>query len=597
MGDERRTRARQLLGYAVLALVLYRLVYHLTYLAEVPFALSTFSDGALYERAAFDIHDNPPLGTEVFYLQGAYAYLLALGLAIRPWISLGLILQIVLGLSALAVFWRATRNLWGDLAGTVSTLCLLAYPALAFYENKYLSAELGVVCNVYTFGAAVWMARTIDGDPGRLDWRRWLPALWLGACAGAAVLARTNLILALPFCAWACIRVAPKGRGLRVAAFCCGVALAVAPMAARNLVITGSPDLGPAHGGGTSFYIGNNPHSKGTWNAAGGLLTGNVTSERDELAAALDVEVPEQDHPEDGAVRSQARRQRALARAIGDEMYARAFRFLREQPGDAAVLLTRKVYRSAGNAEMAQDYDWAGERELLPWSPWFGVPFGVLLALFAFGVGRGFKPAEPLGGGGLETHGRAAVRWVLLGQAGAVVAALLVYFTSAQHRLPLAVIFAVWSGPALVEITHAIRSRAFSLTRRSVIGAVLVLQAFAPRPGNRREPHAVHYYNLGIVQKDIGDPLAALSSFDRAVEMQPEQAFFRLRRAQLLRFLSELDRAQNDLEHIVESNSAPPAIEEAARLELELLAIDRQMIAEGKLVPRAQREAERRAPQ
>lgn len=592
MGDEPTNRGHRLVSYAVLALVVYRLVYHLTYLAEVPFALSTFSDGAMYEAAAFDIHENPPLGTQTFYLQGAYAYLLALGLAIRPWISLGLIVQIVLGLSALAVFARACKTLWGPRAGMLSTLCLLAYPALAFYENKYLSAELGVVCNIYAFGAAVWMARSIGGDAGRLQWRRWAPAAWLGACVGASILARSNLILAVPFCAWACVRLSQRDRWVRLAAFALGGALAVAPMAARNLAVTGSPDLGPAHGGGTSFYIGNNPDSKGTWNTIGGLLTGSVESERRELALELGVDVPAADsHPDDGSVRAKARRERAIARAIGDEMYSRGLAFLRDNPGDAALLMGRKIFRSAGNAEMAQDYDWAGERELLPWSPWIGVPFGVLLALLALGWRATVK--APKGGEGLEPDPRGAVAWVLAGQAVAVVAALLLFFTSAQHRLPLAVVAAVWAGPGVLEVARMVRTRRIESVASLVISITLLAQASVPRPGNRRDPHAVHYYNLGIVQKDTGDPAGALASFDRAIELAPDQAFFRLRRAQLLRFLSKLDRAETDLEHIVQSGSAPPAIERAAQLELELLALDREMIGAGTLVPRSEREAKR----
>src|SRR5690606_9920268 len=139
----------------VAALVAYRIGYHASYLGEVPFAHATFSDGAVYEQSARDILEHPPLGREPFYLQGAYAYLLALGMAIRPWPSLGLVVQLLLAFATLALFHRSAVRLWGRTAGTWSSIALLAHPGLAFYENKYLSAELGVACNVLVLACFV----------------------------------------------------------------------------------------------------------------------------------------------------------------------------------------------------------------------------------------------------------------------------------------------------------------------------------------------------------------------------------------------------------------------------------------------------------
>ena len=54
-----------------------------------------------------------------------------------------------------------------------------------------------------------------------------------------------------------------------------GTCLALAPMAGRNLAVTGHADLGPVHGGGTAFFIGNHDGATGLWHA-GGLLSANV---------------------------------------------------------------------------------------------------------------------------------------------------------------------------------------------------------------------------------------------------------------------------------------------------------------------------------
>ena len=79
----------------LLALALLRVLYHFTYLAEVPFALATFSDGRQYELAALDILDHPPLGTHPFYLQGLYAYQMALPMMLGARIAFALLLQLV----------------------------------------------------------------------------------------------------------------------------------------------------------------------------------------------------------------------------------------------------------------------------------------------------------------------------------------------------------------------------------------------------------------------------------------------------------------------------------------------------------------------
>jgi hypothetical protein len=135
-----RERLPAWLSFVLLALVLLRVGYHCAYLVDVPFSLATFSDGRLYEESARDLLDHPPWGTEPFYLQGLYAYQLALPMVIRPWIALGLLLQLVLAGLALFGLLRGTASLLGRRDAALGLALLLAYPGLSFYENKYLTA-------------------------------------------------------------------------------------------------------------------------------------------------------------------------------------------------------------------------------------------------------------------------------------------------------------------------------------------------------------------------------------------------------------------------------------------------------------------------
>src|SRR5689334_15531358 len=87
--DDRRTL--RLLALLIGFLIAKRVVYHLAYLALDPFALVTLSDGQIYEEAARDILLHPPLGTQPFYLQGLYAYVLALPMLLVDRVVLGLL--------------------------------------------------------------------------------------------------------------------------------------------------------------------------------------------------------------------------------------------------------------------------------------------------------------------------------------------------------------------------------------------------------------------------------------------------------------------------------------------------------------------------
>jgi len=573
------TSGDRALAWALLILVALRLAYHATYLGEVPFALGTFSDGAVYEASARDIVEHPPLGTEPFYLQGAYAYLLALGMTIRSWATLGLLVQLLLAGVALVVAHRGFVRLWGPRTGRVTTILLLACPALAFYENKFVSASLGVACNVFVFAAFVGLL----GQLGQREsgWRAWLAKVaragLFGIASGLAILARPNLLLALPFSMLALLALEPgrlvarlRAASPSLAAFVIGVGLALAPMAIRNQIVTGYPDIQPIHGGGTSFYIGNNPEATGLWNDAG-LLSGRLGTERVELLEQLGVDATLDE--------------RAQARAIGDELYRRAFAWIGANPGAWLRLELRKLWLTTGNQQLTQDYDWLGERELIPWANRVALPFSVLLALALIGaavVGRREGEAPSIASG-LTPRWRPALAWWLVGQFTALLVANLLFFTSAQHRLPLVLPLVILAGPGAIAIVEQVQTRGRSKPARLALGwwiaALLVIgQGMWPRLA-RTSPNSVHYYNLAVVQDEIGEPLAALESLDRAIELRPNYPIFHGERAHLRFRVGDLDGAERDLEIVFASPDTPRWVRDRAEL-------DRSGVAHERLLPR-----------
>ncbi|MCA9653164.1 MAG: glycosyltransferase family 39 protein [Myxococcales bacterium] len=521
----------------LVALVILRVGYHSAYLTELPFALATFSDGRLYEQAALDILARPPWGSEPFYLQGLYAYQLALPMTIRPWIAFGLLLQLVLAGLALWGLWRVMVARLGRREAGLGLAVLLAYPGLAFYENKVLTASLAVGTMVLVLVALARLQRR----PGPRA------LLLLGAASGLMILARGNMLLAVPGVAVAAVlAVAPLGRPRRwaLAWLVGGLLLSLGPMALRNAIVTGQLTIMPAHGGGTSFYIGNNRHARGVWNDAGGLVSGEVVHERSELVSILGIE--ERDEAEQAA-------------AIGRALYRRAASEIAEDPGRWLWLELRKAWLLIGHDELTQDYDRAGELEQLPWWAGRGLSFAVLLALGLAGalamVGRARR--DP----GLAARWRPWA-WVLGSQAAAVVAANLLFFTSSQHRVPLVVPLAVLAGPGLSWLLGGFREseagrRGWALAWALVL--LVLVQAVWPRQRSD-EPTAVHYYNLAVAHLRLGQPDLARGAFDRAVERRPDHPVILLERATLHRLRGRLELARADLDRLEALPELPPWI-------------------------------------
>lgn len=524
---EAKSRVGPLLTVALLVAVVLRALYHFAYLLEVPFSLVTFSDGRQYELAALDLLHEPPWGTAPFYLQGIYAYQMAIAFAIKPWVSLALLFQLTLAGLTHVWFFRTMARWRGRREAAWTTLALLSFPMLAFYENKFLTASLAVTASVAVLWAAV-RYRDVSSK-GR--------AVALGVCLGAAVLVRPNFALVIPIVGWGLWRAGARWGTLGAVAL--GLVLSLAPMGARNLAVTGRATVLPAHGGGTSFYIGNNAQARGVWNDAGGLLSGDVSREREELRERLGVRAA------DDATE---------IAAIGDALYARAWNEIADDPLRWGWLEVRKAWLLIGNDELTQDYDRLGEQEMLMWSPRLGIPFGVALLFALFGI--------------RSLRGDHLVASALLGLVVATVAANLLYFTSAQHRLPLLVPCAVLLPAGVRSLRSWGRSKPWPTL---AVVAVAMVSVGWPR-SKQTVPTAVHYYNVSIAWVEAGYPSMARSSLDQAVARRPDHPVIRLQRARMLRLNGEFGRARDDLDAIDALPSIPLWVKSEAARERERLA-------------------------
>jgi hypothetical protein len=526
-------------------LIAKRIGYHLSYIVGDPFALGTFSDGQLYEAAARDILAHPPLGSLPLYLQGLYAYFLALAMSVAPEIVMGLLAQLVLAAGALFMFQRSARTVFGPVFGGISLCVLLACPEPAFYENKYLSVSLGIAMNIVAIFTAVRaFERLTFGD-----------VLLAGVGGGLAMLGRPNLVLAIPFSLLA-FMVLARGAGRPTRAvlvpFALGVLIAVAPLALRNKLVTGTADVFPSHGGGIPLYIGNNPYASGGWNSAGGLLSGMVYMETSDVAKKLGIT---------------AKTPSELDEKVGDALFMKALEFIRDNPGKFLDLCRIKLWRMIGNHRFVRDYDLRGESELIGGYHGWGLPFGLVLGLGVIGffvLGRRAQVVRS------ERARLVALLLVLGGQMFAIAVANMLVFTSAQNRVPLVIPLAFVAGPALEALYAKLRrlpSRFEAGPMVWVLAALAAAQSFVPRLEGSERPSSAHYYNLGAVEEQLSRLEEAEQHFRRAKEQNPRQPMFWLAHGRVLRRLGRFDEALESLTHIIRMPDVPTNVHALAHTE------------------------------
>jgi tetratricopeptide (TPR) repeat protein len=223
---------------------------------------------------------------------------------------------------------------------------------------------------------------------------------------------------------------------------------------------------------------------------------------------------------------------------------------MRAEPAAWLRIEAQKLWYALGNQELVHDYDLLGERELLGDRLPLGLPFGVLLGLGALGLWALTRGAP----------GERQLCVVLLGQVCAVLAANLLWFTSAQNRLPLVVPLALAAGPGALALRAALATRASLLAAISC--TLLGAQAFVPRQA-RQQPSAAHYYNLANAEESLGQNAAALAHYARASERRPEEPMFWFRRAYLARRMQRFDVAGSALDHLERMPHLPAALRRA----------------------------------
>jgi tetratricopeptide (TPR) repeat protein len=487
-------RRRRFALAAILALAASLRLAHWAAVRDEPFFARLAMDSQEYDRWARSIAAGDWVGTEPFFQAPLYPYALAvLYRAVGASLDAVYLVQIAIALAGLVALARAADRMLGPPHGLVAAGLGAVYGPFLFHEVQLLK-EGPAVATASCLLALLARARCEAARPAAAGTAPPRPAIaaWLalGAVLGILVLLRENALLLLPFLApLAWRRGDPRGSARRTAALLAGLALPLAPVAARNAAVGGG-FLPTTFQGGANFWIGNNPSADGTYRpiSPGKQVPVLERAEPRRIAEA------EAGRPLSGAEVSRFWTRRALA-------WARA------EPLDFLALQLRKVglYLSPYEWPDAVDYAWVKTR-----SPALALPlaeFAAVALLAAAGLALLARR---------RSLGRVAP--VLAFEAGWLLATV-AFFLFSRYRLPAVPGLLILAAVPLAELGRRFRDgrRGSALAGGLAVAAVWALPHAVARPARVD----LVEFNLGRLAQEAGDLGAAERHYRRALEAAP----------------------------------------------------------------------------
>jgi tetratricopeptide (TPR) repeat protein len=443
-------------------------------------------DGGYYLQLAAALSRDLSWPSGPFFMTPLYPVLLSFLFRVFPATVLTVeVAQSALGLATLALLVAAARRDLGTAAGwalgglyvlygpilglesqvlTEGLLLFLASVSLWFWPRPscraWTCAAFGVACGLMSIGRGVYLALPAVAI-AQGWWRSRGAAAGGSAGRGAAPLARTAMIAA-------------------------GVGLALLPLAIHQTRTTGHLTLTTMNGG-LNLFLGNNPDAVGMYSPTPGFnpqhdVTGVATASQ-AAGRQLDLE--------------QASRY----------WTARAFDFVRRNPGRAVWLEGRKLLLGLSPLEIPQVDDFQILREHAAPLRWAFLDFRWLLPLAALG---------------LLTAGRDRLRrlgpWLVFPALGLL--STLVFFATGRYRLatlPGYLAPAALGVLALFEMARGRRSPAAAWILPVVVVVQVLLPGYSIDHARARDAHALGMRQLGAKQ-----PGLAVESFTRAAKWSPD---------------------------------------------------------------------------
>ena len=478
-----------LLTIFVVAIAFCLRLWHLYYLENSPFANVLMGDSVGYDAWAREIASGDWFGHEVFYQAPLYPYFLGTLYAASGdeiiWIRMA---QAALGAAGCGFLLLATARFFQSVpAGVVAGLTLAVFAPGIFHDTLIQKSVL----DLFFLSLLLWSLAHLVDRPRMSTWCA------TGAILGCLILTRENAtLLALSIFFWMFFQFREAGyrRIAFAACFLVGLCLMLAPVAARNYVLSGEIHLTTSQLG-PNLYIGNHKGATGTYVP---LRWGRGSSEFEREDA---VQLAEK---ESG--------QKLNARQTSQYWQKRAIDYVLTQPADWLRVTGLKFALLWNATEVIDTEDQYTYAEFSP-------PLLALGSVTHFGI---ISPLALLGL--IITWPQRKRLWILYAMITCYATSVLIFYVVARYRLPLAPLLIPFAAAGLVNLPRWIRSTRFRTI--GVTGAAILLVAALTNWNlvNRDGMRAATYYNLGMAATSRGENQAAIEQYRKALEIFPNQS-------------------------------------------------------------------------
>lgn len=379
------------------------------------------------------------LGPGLYYVSPLYIYVLAAGLWIFDSFTAVRVLQVALGTASVAGIFYMGRAWANPRAAWIAAALAATTGVFTFYEVILIQSSIDAFLTTAALTALTLALHPFSSSVFRLP-----SSVLTGVLLALATLNRPNML----FAAAAVLAVCALQRRWRLAfALSAGLVAGLAPVTARNVIVSGEWSLVSSHGG-LNLYIGNNADATGFYREVPGvrpLIEGQVDDTRAVASKALGKHVSDSEASSYFA---------GLAR---DWMLA--------HPLDAAVLFAKKLYFTfhAQHVALPHSYPFFAHEtgsllRFLAIGPWLLVPFGAMGLVVVL-------RREP------KADSRAFLVWLSFMPGYAAGVAL--FFVAERYRMPLFVPLAVLSGIAVDAGARAVAARRVrALALPALVGVV-----------------------------------------------------------------------------------------------------------------------------
>lgn len=474
-----RTSRRWIAGAVVLGTAL-RLA-HVLALRDTPFFLHLVVDPQYYDAWAQRIAAGDWLGEGAFYMDPLYPYVLgALYGGIGRDLLLARLLNVAFSAGTCMLVAHLGRRVGGPAVAVLAAFGFALYAPDVFYTGEIDKTSLSML-----LGAAA-LALGLERTTGR--------RLAAGAATAAAALTRANFLLFVPLGALVALTEAgrPRERLRGALAVLAGAALVLAPVAWRNLHVSGVFVLTTTQAG-QNFYTGNNPSNPYGAYGAVPFVRPNPHFEEADFRAAAEARTGGPMSPNE----------------VSAFWFREAFAHIAADPAFAARAFARKAVLFWNDFEISDNQD----QYLLERFSWvLRLPllhFGWIVPLALLGAVAGWRRSRAV----RLLAGFAVVYWL----------SLVAFFLFSRYRLPVVLALLPLAALGATELVARIRSgtgvaRALGLVAAAAVVCHLRIGIF-----HRDHPVAVdmRLRHLAATQQAVGQVDAAIASLEEALAVCP----------------------------------------------------------------------------